>query len=199
MAPTRTRVSPPRGQTLTTRKKILRQSVDVASTEGLEGLTIGRLAGELEMSKSGLFAHFGSKEELQLATVQAAIDIFIATVIAPANEAAEGAPRLRALCDRYLDHLEREVFPGGCFLAQAGHEFDGRPGPVRDALGSALSAWLSLLQGQAEVAGAEDPARLAFELHSIGLGANTGFQLLGDRRVFAFARDSVDERLSALG
>lgn len=196
--PARTRTSPPRGKTLTTRKKILRRSVDVASTDGLEGLTIGRLAGELEMSKSGLFAHFGSKEELQIATLEAAIEVFIEKVIGPARKMKEGEPRLRALCEGYINHLEKEVFPGGCFLAQAGHEFDGRPGAVRDALGSALSGWLSLLEAQAELAGADDPARMAFELHSIGLGANTGFQLLGDRRVFGFARDAIDERLAPL-
>jgi AcrR family transcriptional regulator len=116
-----------------TRTAILDRAVDVASSDGLEGLTIGRLAGELNMSKSGLFAHFGSKEDLQLATVQAAAQRFLDDVVLPAQTAQEGAPRLRAYCEGYVDHLERSVFPGGCFWGAAAAEFDDRPGPVRDA------------------------------------------------------------------
>src|SRR3954469_23826296 len=100
-----------------TREGILERAMDLASVEGLEGLTIGRLASELELSKSGLFGHFGSKEELQLATVQAAARRFVRGVGEPALAKPEGAPRLRALCDGYLSHLERQVFPGGCFWA----------------------------------------------------------------------------------
>ena len=184
--PTAIRNSPPRGKTLATRERILDRAVELASTDGLEALTIGRLAADLEMSKSGLFAHFGSKEELQLATVAAAVRRFIETVVGPAMQEEEGVPRLRALLGSYLDSLETGLFPGGCFFGQAGHEFDGRPGPVRDRLAEAQSNWQTLIEGQARAAGAEDPAQLTFELHSIGLGANTGFQLLGDRRVFEF-------------
>jgi AcrR family transcriptional regulator len=117
-----------------TRQAILEAAVDIASAEGLEGLTIGRLASELSMSKSGLFAHFGSKEELQLATVEAARDIFIREVIRPSFTAAKGLTRLWKLCDVWLAYVRGEVFRGGCFFAAAAAEFDGRPGPVRDRL-----------------------------------------------------------------
>jgi AcrR family transcriptional regulator len=196
--PTATRSSPPTGKTATTRGRILDRAVEVASTEGLEALTIGRLAGDLGMSKSGLFAHFGSKEELQVATVDAAVERFIDNVVRPALEAEEGEPRLRALIMAYLDMLERELFPGGCFFGQAGHEFDGRPGPVRDRLAKAQADWQSLIEAQARAAGAEDPGRLAFELLSIEQGANYRFQLLGDRKAFGYARSALDERLGSL-
>jgi AcrR family transcriptional regulator len=136
----------------TTRVAILKHAVDLASTEGLEGLTIGRLASDLQMSKSGLFAHFGSKEELQLATVDAAAQRFYVAVIAPAQTQTEGAPRLWAYCERYLDYLEREVFAGGCFWAAAATEFDDRPGAVRDAVRAGVLGWLGELERQAVIA-----------------------------------------------
>jgi len=117
-----------------TRASILQRAVDLASLEGLEGLTIGRLAEELKMSKSGLFAHFGSKEELQLAAIDAAGQRFIDVVVKPAIEAPRGYPRLVAICNSWLDYVRRRVFPGGCFFAAASFEFDGRPGIVRDAV-----------------------------------------------------------------
>src|SRR3954447_11478313 len=100
-------------KTPSTRESILERAVDLASTDGLEGLTIGRLASEMELSKSGLFGHFGSKEELQLATIEHAAGRFAAEVVEPAYREAEGPERLRALVDRYLGHLAGEVFPGG--------------------------------------------------------------------------------------
>src|SRR5215467_8727521 len=109
-----------------TRAAILDRAVDLASGEGLEGLTIGRLAAELEMSKSGLFAHFGSKQELQLATVEAAALRFRDAVIEPARQAPEGAPRLRAMAERYLDHID--LYSGGCFWGATSAEYDDRPG-----------------------------------------------------------------------
>src|SRR4051794_24427101 len=145
-----------------TRASILDRAVDLASAEGLEGLTIGRLAGELRMSKSGLFAHFGSKQELQLATVGAAAERFTARVIEPALEQPDGAPRLRAMAERYLDQLQD--YSGGCFWASTSAEYDDRPGPVRDAIAAALDAWLRELERQARIAGVEDPERFAFEL-----------------------------------
>ena len=196
--PTATRSSPPTGKTAATRSRILDRAVEVASTDGLEALTIGRLAGDLGISKSGLFAHFGSKEELQVATVDAAVERFVGNVVRPALDADEGEPRLRALILAYLDTLEHELFPGGCFFGQAGHEFDGRPGPVRDRLAKAQADWQSLIEAQARAAGAEDPGRLAFELLSIEQGANYRFQLLGDRKAFDYARSALDERLGSL-
>lgn len=185
-----------------TRQAILEVAVHVASAEGLEGLTIGRLASELSMSKSGLFAHFGSKEELQLATVEAARDIFIREVIRPSFEAAKGLPRLWKLCDVWLAYVKSEVFRGGCFFAAAAAEFDGRPGPVRDRVAGIMKEWLDLLRGsikEAREAGQlradTDPAQLAFELNALEMGANWAFQLYGDRQAFSRARAATLERL----
>jgi AcrR family transcriptional regulator len=182
----------------THRAAIIDRAVDVASTDGLEGLTIGRLAAELGISKSGLFGHFGSKEELQLATFDEAARRFIAKVVKPALSHPEGGPRLRALCERYVAYVERPVFPGGCFLATASIEFDGRPGPVRDRIRDGVAAWLGELERQARLAGDPDPAQLAFEVHALVQGANAAFQLLGDRTAFQRAREAIDRRLSGL-
>ncbi len=179
----------------TTRQAILERAMDVASVEGLEGLTIGRLARELDMSKSGLFAHFGSKEELQLATLQAAAGRFFEEVVAPAQQEPEGYARLLAYCERYLDYLERGVFAGGCFWAAVGSEFDDRPGPVRDAVSAGVRAWTGELENQAAIAGIDDAAELAFEIYSLGLGANTYLRLLGDDRSVALIRGAIARRL----
>jgi AcrR family transcriptional regulator len=181
-----------------TRATILEHAVDVASVEGLEGLTIGRLASELRMSKSGLFAHFGSKEELQLATIEAAAARFLSEVIAPAQREPEGAARLRAYCERYLDYLQRQVFPGGCFWAAVAAEFDDRPGPVRDAVRAGLLGWMGELERQAALAGVEDAAELAFEAYSLGLGANTCWRLFADERGFVRARAALERRFAEL-
>lgn len=185
-----------------TRQAILEVAVHVASAEGLEGLTIGRLASELSMSKSGLFAHFGSKEELQLATVEAARDIFIREVIRPSFEAGKGLPRLWKLCDVWLAYVRTEVFRGGCFFAAAAAEFDGRPGPVRDRVAGIMKEWLSTLRGSINEAlearqlkADADPAQLAFELNALEMGANWAFQLYGDRQSFSRAREAILERL----
>jgi AcrR family transcriptional regulator len=180
-----------------TRSAILERAVDLASAEGLEGLTIGRLANELRMSKSGLFAHFGSKEELQLATIDAAAARFFGEVVAPAQSEQEGYPRLRAYCERYLDYLQRKVFAGGCFWAAAAAEFDDRPGPVRDVVRAGVAGWLGELERQAATAGVEDAAELAFEIYSLGLGANTYSRLLADEHAFGRARAAIERRLSA--
>jgi len=182
-----------------TRAAILAKALDIASVDGLEGLTIGRLAGELEMSKSGLFAHFGSKQELQLATVGAAAERFLRAVIEPALAVPDGAPRLRAIADAYLAHLEDDdYYPGGCFWAATSAEYDDRPGPVRDAIAGALDAWLGELERQARIAGSPDPARFAFEVYSVVMGANSRFRMGGDPVVFAYARDTIDRLLAEL-
>ena len=185
----------PLTQPRSTRDAILGRAVDLASEEGLEGLTIGRLASEMEMSKSGLFGHFGSKEELQLATVDAAATRFVEEVVTPAVEREPGVERLRSLCDRYLDYLERGVLPGGCFWATVTAEFDSRPGPVRDAVRDGVAAWVGALESQASEAGHDDPAQLAFELHSLAQGANSAFQLFGDRKAFDRARSAIERLL----
>ena len=177
-----------------TRAAILERALDLASAEGLEGLTIGRLAAELRLSKSGLFAHFGSKQELQLAAIEAAAKRFRAMVIEPSLDQPEGAARLRALADRYLVQLK--TYEGGCFWAAASAEYDDRPGPVRDAIAAGLDAWMAELVRQAEIAGVEGPDRYAFELYAIVMGANARYRLSGEERVFDHAREALD-RLAA--
>jgi AcrR family transcriptional regulator len=166
--------------------------VDLASIEGLEGLTIGRLASDLGMSKSGLFGHFGSKEELQLATVDEASTRFAREVVQPALAKPEGAPRLRALCAGFIDYLERGVFAGGCFFGAASIEFDDRPGPVGGRVREAIAAWIGYLEEQAAAGGAGDPKLVAFELQALAQGANSAFRLFGDRETFARARRAID-------
>lgn len=177
-----------------TRAAILGRAVDLASAEGLEGLTIGRLAAELQMSKSGLFAHFGSKQELQLATIEAAGERFRVAVIEPALRVPEGAPRLRAMAESYLDQLD--LYEGGCFWAATSAEYDDRPGPVRDAIAAALDAWMGALVKNAAAAGIDDPERYGFELYAVIMGANARYRLTGDRRVFDHARAAL-ARLAA--
>ena len=179
------------------RDAILDRAVEVASEEGLEGLTIGRLSSELGLSKSGLFGHFGSKEELQLAALDAASTIFVREVIEPAGAEPEGAPRLRAYCDRWVGYLERKVFSGGCFFAAATAEFDSRPGAVRDKLRANQEALFAELVRHAELAGVEDPEQLVFQVHSLVLGANAHYQLLGNEDAFARARRAIDALLPA--
>jgi len=188
----------PVGKGAATRAAILERAVDLASAEGLEGLTIGRLAAELEMSKSGLFAHFGSKQDLQLATVDAAARRFRRTVIEPAAEAPDGAARLRAIVDAYIAHLADDAYSGGCFWGSTSAEYDDRPGPVRDAIAAALDAWLRELERQARIAGLDRPDRVAFELYAVVMAANSRYRLCRDRQVFEYARATV-ERLLAEG
>lgn len=186
-----------------TRQTILETAVHIASEEGLEGLTIGRLALELSMSKSGLFAHFGSKEELQVATVETARLIFIKEVIRPSFESTEGLLRLWTLCDTWLTHIQRGVFRGGCFFAAAAAEFDGRPGPVRDRIAEIMKEWLATLSRtivEAQQAGQLDKkidaTQLAFEFNSLELGANWSYQLYGDLNAFTQAREAIRDRLA---
>jgi AcrR family transcriptional regulator len=179
-----------------TREAILARAVDIASAEGLEGLTIGRLAADLEMSKSGLFGHFGSKEELQLATVNAAAERFAAEVVGPAKTKPDGGERLRALCEGYVSHLERSVYPGGCFWMAVTTEFDDRPGRVRDLIRDWMQAWLGELERNARLGGFEEPDRLAFELFAVVQGASSVNRLFGKPEAFAWARRSVDGLLS---
>lgn len=180
-----------------TRERILAHCVQIASSEGLSALTIGRLATDLGMSKSGLFGHFGSKEELQLATIKAGADIFTRAVVHPAFDQPQGEARLRALAENFVNYLEKEVFEGGCFWGSVAAEFDNRPGPVRDQIEASLGDWLRLLREQATQAGYKDPDQVAFELHAIWQGANSAYQLFGDAKTFDRARRSVERVLAA--
>ncbi|HEX2061966.1 MAG TPA: TetR/AcrR family transcriptional regulator [Thermoanaerobaculia bacterium] len=188
-----------------TKQSILERAVDLASLEGLEGLTIGRLADDLGMSKSGLFAHFGSKEDLQLATIQAASQRYIREIFTPALAAPRGYPRLLAICDAWLSYIERAVFPGGCFFAAASFEFDSRPGPVRDLVRRLMDDWIGALerairmaQDEGHLAADVDPSQLAFELNALFFGANFAYHLRGDTQALERAKRAVRERLQAI-
>jgi AcrR family transcriptional regulator len=188
-----------------TRHAILTRAAELATQEGLEPLSIGRLAEATDMSKSGLFAHFGSKEELQLATVDHAASLFREEVIAPARAAPKGVARVWALCDHMVDYSERQVFPGGCFFACTSAEFNNRPGPVRDRIVEMVGTWLSYLEHaveQAQQAGELDQSlsarEIAFQLDSFAQAANAQYQMFRDEQVFAEARRAVRERLESL-
>ena len=193
----------PRG--LRTREAILARAVDIASVHGLEGLTVGSLAEQLRMSKSGLFAHFGSKEELQLATVEKARLTFIEEVTKPAITARKGMPRLWRLIDLWLALVERHVFRGGCFFTAASFEFDSRRGVVRDRIAAVMHEWIGVITRavyEAQKAGhvdpKVDPTRLAFEVHALAMGAHWAFQLLDDRQAYSRARTIVLEKLRSV-
>ena len=196
---------PRRARGLRTRTAILRRSVDLASAEGLEGLTVGRLADDLGMSKSGLFAHFGSKKELQLATVEMARQIFIDQITRPALSAPKGMPRLWSIIDRWLTYIERGIFKGGCFFTAASFEFDGRRGPVRDRIAEIMREWIGVLVRALEQAKKEghivpkiDVTHLAFEIQSIAIGGHWASQLLDDRESYARSRAVMLEKLRSV-
>ena len=185
----------PRG--LRTRRAILRKAVNIASVEGLEGLTIGRLASVLRISKSGLFAHFGSKEDLQCAVVDEAREIFVERVVRPAYQ-FQGLKRLRALCENWLAYGEERVFPGGCFFSAASLEFDDRPGRVREQIVGLMRKWLGNLeqaardaQSAGEILKAADAHQLAFEIQALAMGANWSSRLFRDPTVFRSVRGAI--------
>ena len=188
-----------------TRNSILEVAAALATEEGLDPLSIGRLAEATGMSKSGLFAHFGSKEELQLATVDHAAALFVAEVIDPARAAPRGLARVWALCDRMIDYSERQVFPGGCFFACTSAEFNNKPGPVRDRIEEMLRSWQSYLEHaveQAQEAGELTTTigarELAFQLDAFAQSSNAQFQLFRDPLVFEDARRATRDRLESL-
>ncbi|RDH79711.1 TetR/AcrR family transcriptional regulator [Mycolicibacterium moriokaense] len=203
--PTRDRVPArrrPRADGERTRGAILRAAASLATVDGLEGLSIGNLAAATGISKSGLYAHFGSKQELQLATVEEAERILDAEVIAPALAASAGLGQLAAVCEAFFSYVERHVFPGGCFFAATALEMGTRPGPVRDRVAAIQAGFVTLLRGfavtaleQRELPADEDPDSLAFELHAMLLAADTKFVLHDDPAVLDLARKVVHRRL----
>src|SRR6478672_1390748 len=185
-----------------TRAAIVREAVSLATLDGLEGLSIGNLASALDMSKSGIYAHFGSKEDLQLATVDHAGRIFEAEVIEPALAAAPGLAQLVAVCDAFFDHLLRRTFPGGCFFAGAVLEMGTRPGPVKEEIAAFQGGFTALIRhfvvtalDQHELPADEDPDALTFELSGIILAANSSFVLREDPAALDMARNIVRRRL----
>jgi AcrR family transcriptional regulator len=185
------------------RRAILDASARLATVEGIDGLSIGGLARAIGMSKSGLYAHFGSKEELQLATIATAEEVFNADVIAPAMQSDDGLPRAQALCERFLSHVERGVFPGGCFFSSVAAELDTRPGPVRDRIATFLSEWVELMasslaaaQRQGDLNSDASIDQIAFELNAMLAQANAVFLLYGDRKAFDLARRAIRDRIA---
>jgi AcrR family transcriptional regulator len=169
------------------RASAVEAAVDLASIEGLEGLTIGRLAGELSMSKSGLIGRFGDKEALQRAVLAAAVRRFTDAVWRPAARSAPGLPRLEAIVEAWIGHLGGDVFPGGCFVTTASVEYDARPGALHDDVAAAVGRWLGVLEAEAararedgDLPADRDPADVAFELHSLASGGSVAGRLTGD-------------------
>lgn len=199
--PTRKRRTRPDGER--SYRTILDAAARLATVEGLEGLSIRRLAQEIGMSTSGLYAHFDSKQDLQLATIAAAEDVYIAQVIEPALEVPEGLERLELLCDRYLSYVKRGVFPGGCFFASTAAEWDSRPGPVHDRVLAVLAGWSELLDASVRAAQQAgdlerdiDPGQLTFELNALLHEANGSYLLFRDAAALDRARQAIGDRLA---
>lgn len=180
------------------REATVRAAVDLASVSGLEGITIGRLAGDLGMSKSGLIGRFGDKEALQRDVLAAAIERFTDAVWRPAQAAEPGIARLEAIVDAWIAHLRERVFPGGCFVTTASVEFDARSGPLHDDTAAAVRRWLAVLEHEATVAREQgdlpldrDPVDVALELHSLASGGGVAVRLLDDPQGFERLRGAM--------
>ena len=183
-----------------TRLAVLAQAADVAARQGLSTLTIGDLAARTRLSKSGLFAHFGSKEALEVAVVQEASRQFVQDVMVPALREARGEPRVRTLFERWLAWGQR---PGGCFFVGASAELDDRQGPARDALVQASKDWIDELTKAARIAISEghfradlDPEQFAFEEYGVMLGAHMFLRFLREPDAIARARAAFEQLLA---
>lgn len=179
------------------RRAIARHAVDIASLEGLNGLSLGRLAADLGLSKSGVQTLFGTKERLQLAAVESARAAFTDAVVRPTTEVPHGAARLRALMERWIGYVETPLFPGGCFRAANLADFDSRPGSVRDALFGDQEDWLGLIAGELRTAvaageiGDVDADLAAFQIDAVLCAANTALRL-GDRTAVDKVRQVIE-------
>lgn len=184
-----------------TRDRVVRRAAEIASIEGLESLSLGQLSTDLGLSKSGVAAAFGTKQELQLATVAAAREIFVEHVVVPALAEPEGLPRLRAAIDAWLRYVHDGVFPGGCFMVAVMPEFDSRSGPVRDALAAARDEWLTFLAEQVKLARDDGasislvPEDAAFEIDAVLAAANLSRNLSDDASALERARTILHQRL----
>lgn len=184
------------------RAKILAAAVRLATVEGIERLSLARLAAATGMSKSGVFGLFGSKGELQLATVNAAREIFVAEVIAPALERQGGREQLLALCEGFLDYIARRQWPEGCFFASVAAEVGAGDGPLRDRVAEGQKEWVGLLAHNArraiedrQLAGASDPDRIALELSTMLTGVDIAYLLHRDAELLERVRRIIRERL----
>ena len=196
---------PRRSKGQSSRDIILLAAAKMATTKGLNGLSLGNLAAHVGMSKSGLYAHFKSKEELELATIETAAIIFDREVLQPAMKAHAGTERLKVLVNSFLSHLERRVFPGGCFFSAVAAELDTRPGLARDRVVEVLGNWLALLQQcilDAQALGEIDPnaevAQVVFEIESMLLAANFLFGMMNDPIHLTQGRRGVENVLARL-
>jgi AcrR family transcriptional regulator len=188
-----------------TRTLILNEAVALASQLGLEGLSIGSLAGRLAMSKSGLFAHFGSKEDLQVLTLKRAQTLFFEQVFSPALKEPRGLPRIRALFSNWLGWVKRnDDLPGGCLMLAASAEYDDRPGTVRDLLVAgqrelrgAIAKAIRIAIDEGHLEPRTDPWQLTFELFGIVLATHHDFRLLGDARALERAGDALERLIDA--
>ena len=186
-----------------TRAAILDEALRIASKLGLEGLTIGSLANATGMSKSGLFAHFGSREDLQLAVLGHAAQRYGEQVFVPVLKIERGLPRLRALFERWLDWTIESGLPGGCIMISAAAEYDDRPGPIRDAVianqhrGNAISQKaVRLAIEEGHLSPGTDPEQISFEMLGIVLASHNHRRLLGDREARKRALTAFDELVS---
>ena len=187
-----------------TKAAIVDEVVSRASIEGLEGITIGTLADGLGMSKAGVVGPFGSKEGLQLAALEGANEIFRREVWEPAADRPPGRERLEAIAEAWISYLERDVFPGGCFLTTVAVEFDARPGRVRDAIHSTWRLWDGVLEREAraaadagELPAGTDPEQVAFEMNAVAMAVNEARQLRGDARAGERGRRAMARVLAA--
>ena len=188
----------PRSDGFRSRHAILDASARLATVEGINGLSIGGLADHIGMSKSGLYAHFKSKEELQLATIDTAAALFNDEVVEPGVAAPTGRARLWALSNEFLAHLERGVFPGGCFIASVAAELDTRPGRVRDRIVEFIESWVGELlqpvkdaQAAGEIDPAQDAAQLTFEVNAMLMMANAAYVMNPSPGVLERARRGI--------
>ena len=188
----------PRADGVESRRAILDAAANLATTRGLEGLSIGELAQHIGMSKSGLYAHFKSKEELELATIETAAEIFARDVLAPVSGSPGGLGRVRALSEAFLGHLERRVFPGGCFFATVSAQLASRPGRARDRVMEVQQRWMAQFAealGHARDGGELPPdadiEQTVFEVTAMLVRANFAFIATGDTRVLEQARVGI--------
>ncbi|MBT2541284.1 TetR/AcrR family transcriptional regulator [Streptomyces sp. ISL-44] len=191
-----------------TRRTVLDRTVAIASVDGLEGLSLGKIAADLGLSKSGVFALFGSKEDLQLATVRAAVDVFVEEVVRPVRHDPAGVAKVWRVCERWLGYSARRVFPGGCFFCAVSAEFDARPGPVRDEIAKVRSDWTRYIErvldearltgGLRDGADAADVPQLAFEVIALMELANAHSVLHDDPMAYERAARGILDRLRAV-
>ena len=186
-----------------TRTAILDEALRISSKLGLEGLTIGSLADATGMSKSGLFAHFGSREDLQLAVLEHAAQRYGEMVFVPVLKIERGLPRLRALFERWLDWALESGLPGGCIMISAAAEYDDRPGPIRDAVianqhrGNAITQKaVRLAIEEGHLAPDTDPEQISFEMLGIVLASHNHRRLLGDKEARKRALTAFDQLIS---